>query len=149
MPNGLAVEADGPDLGPGERSALEYAGDRRRATVHQSIGRQLAAMDLVRTGACQRVELGAERRREADVRGRDSLRSARQIGNDAIDAIDARSGHEADVVLRRHAVADMLPPNGGRALPARSRYSPPASTMPCESASSSASGATPSAYAAR
>ena len=98
MPDGLPMDADRSNLLRLEAHLGQQCRNRCSASVHQCIGGERGPVQFIGPLSLQRSELGPQFWIEAHVCMRE--RAARcniEIGDHAVDAVDARAGHESDV----------------------------------------------------
>ena len=129
MANRLAVEADRGNRARSQAGLGENVVDHDRAAVHQRVGGEGGAMDLVDPGALQRVEFKSQRIGECGMRpGQRAWRNSAEIGKDRVDPVDARPRHQADIVLGRQTALTrrrrVLCPAPERALRPGARSAP-------------------------
>ena len=103
MANGLAVDADGGDRACLEPGLCQHVTRRSGTAIHQRVGRERGAMDLIAARSLQRVKLRAQRWRKRDMRcGNGTQRRGAEVREHRVDAVDARARHHADIVLGCH-----------------------------------------------
>jgi hypothetical protein len=94
VPQGLTMRTDGPDLGRRDARPTEQFGDAVCIELCQLKRCECLTMDFIGSGGLQRQQFVFQRGGKRQIGG--ALRPA-EIRDDAIDAIEAGAGHQADI----------------------------------------------------